>query len=157
MLLGRSPYDLLSPQAISEYIFNEDDVDKLDHNLRGLISYTLRECLQQSLILRPRSTENLVRQLRHLELVATPSETLVSEEEVKIEPKWKQIFEDRAKVINELKRPISDLGSYNSEISINHDKALLAETKRDLEQYYQIDEEYHDTFSGRTYLCRICR
>lgn len=79
MLLGHTPYDLLSPQASKDFIFNEDDVDCLDHDLRSLIAYTLRESLQQRLNLRPRSTNNLVRQLRHLELVATPSEFVEEE------------------------------------------------------------------------------
>lgn len=73
MLLGRTPYDSYSSQAIADYVFDESDLKELHHDLRALLAYTLRESLQQRLKLRPRSTNNLVRQLRHLELIATPT------------------------------------------------------------------------------------
>ncbi len=73
ILLGRSPYASVNPRAITEYNFNESDTDRLHHDLRALIAYTLKESLQQRLNLRPRSTGNFVRQMRHLELIATPS------------------------------------------------------------------------------------
>lgn len=72
MLLGRSPYDFLSPQAISKYVFDENDVDKLHFDLRALLAYTLKQSLQHRLNLRPPTTNNLARQYRHLELIATP-------------------------------------------------------------------------------------
>lgn len=72
MLLGRSPYNSLNPQAISEYVFNERDTDKLHYDLRALIAYTLKQSLQHRTNLRPPTTNNLSRQLRHLELTAAP-------------------------------------------------------------------------------------
>lgn len=72
LLLGRSPYKFLSPQAISKYVFNEKDVEKLHYDLRALLAYTLKQSLQQRLNLRPPTTNNLSRQFRHLELVAAP-------------------------------------------------------------------------------------
>lgn len=72
MLLGRSPYDFVSPQAISKHVFNENDVEKLHYDLRALLAYTLKQSLQHRLNLRPPTTNNLARQYRHLELVAVP-------------------------------------------------------------------------------------
>lgn len=72
MLLGRSPYDALDPQAISNYVFTESDVEKLHFDLRALLGYTLRQSFQHRKNLRPPTTNNLVRQFRHLELVAAP-------------------------------------------------------------------------------------
>lgn len=72
MLLGHSPYDFLNPQAISNYVFNESDVEKLHFDLRALLAYTLKQSLQHRLNLRPPTTNNLSRQLRHLELIAAP-------------------------------------------------------------------------------------
>lgn len=72
MLLGRSPYKFLSPQAISKYVFKETDVEKLHYDLRALLAYTLKQSLQHRLSLRPPTTNNLSRQFRHLELVAAP-------------------------------------------------------------------------------------
>ncbi|MEO6590338.1 MAG: serine/threonine-protein kinase, partial [Pyrinomonadaceae bacterium] len=74
MLLGRSPYDALNPQAILNFDFNESDVQKLHFDLRALLAYTLRQSLQKIIHLRPPTTNNLARQYRHLELVATPPE-----------------------------------------------------------------------------------
>lgn len=72
MLLGRSPYNIVSPQAISKYVFDETDVEKLHYDLRALLAYTLKQSLQHRLNLRPPTTNNLARQYRHLELVAVP-------------------------------------------------------------------------------------
>ncbi len=72
ILLGRSPYDALNPPAISNYVFNENDVEKLHFDLRALLGYTLRQSFQHRINLRAPTTKNLVRQLRHLELVAEP-------------------------------------------------------------------------------------
>lgn len=83
MLLGRSPYDLLSPQAISTHVFNENDVEKLHFDLRALLAYTLKQSLQHRLNLRPPTTNNLARQLRHLELVATPPAIGMQEKQAK--------------------------------------------------------------------------
>ncbi|MGI8542890.1 MAG: serine/threonine-protein kinase [Aridibacter sp.] len=76
MLLGHSPYESINPQAIADYAFNESDVKNVHHDLRALLAYTLRESLQHRLHLRPHSTNNLASQLRHLELIATPSEII---------------------------------------------------------------------------------
>lgn len=73
MLLGRSPYDSLNPRAISDYVFNESDLGRLDLDLKALLAYTLRQSFQRRLDMRPTTTNNFVRQLRHLELIATPS------------------------------------------------------------------------------------
>lgn len=87
MLLGRPPYAEITPEAIAEYVFNEDDTDVLNHELRALIAYTLRESFQRKLEFRPRTTNNLVRQLRHLELVAASvDETKTESSDVYIIP-----------------------------------------------------------------------
>jgi len=72
MLLGHSPYSSLNPQSIADYVFNESDVEKLHFDLRALLAYTLKQSLQHRLNLRPPTTNNLARQLRHIELIATP-------------------------------------------------------------------------------------
>ena len=72
MLLGRSPYAAINPPTILNYVFDESDVEKLHFDLRALIAYTLRQSLQQRVPLRPPTTNNLARQYRHLELIATP-------------------------------------------------------------------------------------
>ncbi len=74
LLLGHSPYSALDPQTISNYVFNESDTEKLHFDLRALLAYTLHQSLQHKLHLRPPTTNNLARQYRHLELVATPPE-----------------------------------------------------------------------------------
>lgn len=80
MLFGRSPYKTINPKAISEFTFKENLVEELHHDLRALLGYTLREALHQRPDLRPQTTNNLVRQLRHLELVATPAELALLDE-----------------------------------------------------------------------------
>ncbi len=94
ILLGHVPYKHATPQEIQEYIFNEDDVDGLDHDLRALIGYTLRESLQQRLSMRPRTTINFARQLRHLELVATPVEEIDEDEDVSIKSTNQSVADD---------------------------------------------------------------
>lgn len=79
MLLGRSPYDALDPQSIMSYAFKESDVERLHFDLRALLAYTLRQCLQQRLNLRPPTTNNLARQLRHIEQIAAPPAISVAE------------------------------------------------------------------------------
>ncbi|MDH3529310.1 MAG: serine/threonine protein kinase, partial [Acidobacteriota bacterium] len=71
MLLGRLPFDSSNRDTISNYVFNESDVWGLHIELRALIAHILRQSFQRRLDLRPRSTQNFVRQLRHLELLAT--------------------------------------------------------------------------------------
>lgn len=83
MLLGRSPYEILSPQAISKHVFNENDVEKLHFDLRALLAYTLKQSLQHRLNLRPPTTNNLARQFRHLELIATPPTIGLQEKQAK--------------------------------------------------------------------------
>ncbi|MEZ5426482.1 MAG: serine/threonine-protein kinase [Pyrinomonadaceae bacterium] len=73
MLLGHPPYTSLNPQAIAKYAFKESEVEKLHFNLRALLAYTLREAFQHRLDMRPPTTNNFVRQLRHIELIATPT------------------------------------------------------------------------------------
>ncbi len=148
MLLGRTPYELLSPQAIKEYIFNENDVDKLHHDLRALIAYSLRESLHQRLDIRPHSTNKMVRQLRHLELVATPSDFVVKEEESLNEPKWMGKTADREKVIEELKQSPSMLKVDETvgENTPKYEKVILSETEHNLEEVYLTSKNHDDIY-----------
>ncbi|NNF00590.1 MAG: protein kinase [Pyrinomonadaceae bacterium] len=73
MLLGHPTVDLINGGDISDYIFDESDVSALHPDLRALVAHTLRESLQRQPHLRPKTTNNLVRQLRHLEQIANRS------------------------------------------------------------------------------------
>ncbi len=73
MLMGCVPFPRVSPRAIIDFNFSESYTDGLDSGLRGLINYTLKECFHHNLVQRARSTANLARQLRHLELVSQQS------------------------------------------------------------------------------------
>lgn len=71
LLLGRSPYISFDPVTIADFVFNESDLKDLHMDLRALAAYSLREAFQQRLDLRPKTTNSFVRQLRHLEQIAT--------------------------------------------------------------------------------------
>lgn len=111
MLLGRSPYNAINPQAIVSYIFEEDDVMKLHFDLRALIGYTLRQSLQHRLHLRPPTTNNLARQYRHLELVATPPEAGLQ------------------KTKNKKPKPIKNISGYRANNPEPAEKQIVEEVK----------------------------
>ncbi len=70
LLLGRAPVERPDPDAILNYAFNESDVWDLHIDLRALLAHILRQSFQHRLELRPPTTDNFVRQLRYLELIA---------------------------------------------------------------------------------------
>ncbi len=70
LLLGRPTMDKPSAESISDFVFDQSDVWDLHIDLRALIAHTLRQSFQRRLELRPRTTGNLVGQLRQLEFIA---------------------------------------------------------------------------------------